>query len=481
MDARQEPTFRRCEDWEVTEGDHAADLSDAYSIPLHPWQRLVLADWCAVDDGGSWVHDTCLLMVNRQNGKTLCSDPRESWGLVRGESILHTAQEFQTAKKAFDRLRDKFGEKVNDRHAKFPELNRLVKKYTTASNQMILDLYNGGHIEFRTRGSNSDMGRGGTFDTCVHDEAQSLTDAQNASLSPLNSAPPTGCSQTIYMGTVPDPQQPHKGETFTRVRRSMREGSFPGTCIHEWGIEELGDVEDVSRWYEVNPSLGYQLTERALMRDLRNMSPETFAREHLGWWPEAETVAPVISDADWRRCKTSAKPEGVPCYAVKFSYDGSGVALAAAMRSAERPPHVEVVRVDGMGGGISWLADWLAERWRKSCGITIDGKSNVLELAEKLRERHVAAKYVSTPRSAEVSGACAAFANAVTECNVTHFGQESLNHAARTCTKRPIGKQGAWGFESKDAKDATVLEAAALAYWTATTSKIDPTRKSRVG
>lgn len=481
MEARQEPTYRHCTPYDATEGGYAADVSDAYGYALHPWQRMVLDDWCAVDADGRWLNDTCLLMVNRQNGKTLCSDPRESWGLMRGEAILHTAQEFQTAKKAFDRLRAKFGERVNDRFAPYPELNKMVSKYTVASNQMILDLKNGGHIEFRTRGSNSDMGRGGTFDTCIHDEAQCFTDAQEAALGPLNSAPPTGCSQTIYMGTVPDPQQPHKGETFTRIRNHIRDHGGDGVCLHEWSVDELGDVSDINRWYEVNPSLGKQLLERALARDMRNSSPETFAREHLGWWPRYERVGAVISRAEWDRCKTSRAPNGTPCYAVKFSSDGSEVALAAAMRSDDAPPHVEIVRVEGIGGGISWLVDWLADRWRGSCGIAVDGQSNTLELTEALKKRRVPKRYVTVPKSTEMGGACAAFANAVAECNVTHFGQDTLTAAATKCAKRRIGSRGAWGFASADDGDATVLEAAALAFWVATTSSIDPNKKSKVG
>jgi hypothetical protein len=155
-------------------------------LPPFEWQRLILNDWLALDDSGHLLNSLCVLPVPRQNGKTGVCDPRETWGLVhRGEAILHTAQEYQTAKKAFDRLRAKFGEKKNDPRARFPELNALVKKYTTSANQMVLDLKNGAHIEFRTRGANSDMGRGGTFDLVVVDEAQSYTDAQDAALSPV--------------------------------------------------------------------------------------------------------------------------------------------------------------------------------------------------------------------------------------------------------------------------------------------------------
>ena len=109
---RQTPIFHRAEPWQKTEGKYATELATAYALKPHPWQALVLDDWLAVDDKGVLIHHICYLMVPRQNGKTGDSEPRETWGLVkRAERILHTAQEFQTAKIAFDRLRKKFGDR----------------------------------------------------------------------------------------------------------------------------------------------------------------------------------------------------------------------------------------------------------------------------------------------------------------------------------------------------------------------------------
>jgi hypothetical protein len=143
----QTPTFHHAEKYEKTEGVYAAELSASYDLVPHEWQRNVLNDWLAVDDDGKLIHNYCVLEVPRQNGKTGASDPRETWGLVkRGEKILHTAQEFQTAKKAFDRLRKKFGTRKNDPFAEYPELNALVDHYTTSAGQMVLDLTNGAHI-----------------------------------------------------------------------------------------------------------------------------------------------------------------------------------------------------------------------------------------------------------------------------------------------------------------------------------------------
>ena len=114
----QTPTFHHAEDYEKTEGIFASRLASSYGLAPHPWQRDVLDDWLAVDENGKLIHNYCVLEVPRQNGKTGVSDPRETWGLVqRGEHILHTAQEFQTAKKAFDRLRKKFGSRKNDPYA----------------------------------------------------------------------------------------------------------------------------------------------------------------------------------------------------------------------------------------------------------------------------------------------------------------------------------------------------------------------------
>ena len=134
----QFPTYSWCDSYTRTEGKFASAMADVYGMPPHQWQKTVLDDWLALDDNGRLLNSLCVLAVPRQNGKTGVADPRETWGLVRrGEQILHTAQEFQTAQKAFARLRKKFGNSKNDPNAEFPELNRLVDRYTTSANQMV--------------------------------------------------------------------------------------------------------------------------------------------------------------------------------------------------------------------------------------------------------------------------------------------------------------------------------------------------------
>lgn len=479
----QTPMYSWCGSYTRTEGKFAVEMANAYGLPPHPWQRTVLNDWLAIDDDGRLLNSLCVLAVPRQNGKTGCCDPRETWGLThRGEWILHTAQEFQTAQKAFDRLRKKFGERKNDPMAKYPELNALVKRYTTSANQMVLDLKNGGHIEFRTRGSNDDVGRGGTFDLVVIDEAQSYTDAQDAALSPLNSAAPNGSPQTILMGTVPTPKTAFKGEKFASIRASLHDDPYVGACIHEWSVKEIGDVTDIDRWYESNPSLGYQLLESALLADSRKMSPDSFAREHLGWWPSSiAELNTLIKVSDWEACKTdNPSKEGEVVYAVKFSPDGAVGTLAACHKTEDGVPFVYVVDSRSMASGLSWFVDNLAQRSDKAAQIVIDGQSNAQALTDQLLDRGVAHKVIRRPSTGDVIAANSAFVNAVKERKLTHYGQPALDDSATKTAKRKIGNHGGFGFATTDDADATLVEACALAYRESLTTKRKPGRKAVV-
>ena len=475
----QNPTYRHTTEYEKSEGEFAIELSKNYALTPHPWQELILNDWLAVDESGKLIHSFCVLEVPRQNGKTGVSDPRETWGLIkRAESILHTAQEFQTAKKAFDRLRKKFGTKRNDPYAQYPELNALVDHYTISAGQMVLDLVNGGHIEFRTRGNNSDMGRGGTFDLVVVDEAQAYTEEQDASLSPLNSAAPSGSPQTILMGTPPKPSAGDKGIVFTRAIENMHKAPSDGDCIHEWSTNEIGDVNNVDRWYQSNPSLGYQLLESAIAKDAVKMAPDVFAREHLGFLAKREELINyAIPSKVWDACKSSElKPEGKTAYGVKFSPDGSTVCLCGAVIN-DTTERISLIEIHPTGHGTTWLADWLNDRYDKASCVVIDGKNGVDVLVEKISPVWKMKGSVVRPSVKDVIAAVGMLINDLNEQAVTWYEkQEALRDSAVTSIKRPIA--GGWGFGGDN---STPIEACALALWGAKTSKRQPNKKMLIG
>lgn len=476
----QNPTFHHAEQYEKTEGIYAAQLSASYDLKPHPWQEEILNDWLAVDDDGKLIHSYCVLEVPRQNGKTGVSDPRETWGLIkRAESILHTAQEFQTAKKAFDRLRRKFGTKKNDPFAEYPELNALVDHYTVSAGQMVLDLVNGGHIEFRTRGNNSDMGRGGTFDLVVIDEAQAYTEAQDASLSPLNSAAPSGSPQTILMGTPPLVVNGEKGTIFARAVEGFHKNPEEHSCISQWSVDEIGDVHNKDRWYATNPSLGFQLLESALSKDANNMSEDTFAREHLGFMPKkVEIMNYAISEALWDSCKSDQmKPEGKIAYGIKFSADGSEVCLCGAVLTESNQARVSLIERKPTGLGTQWLADWLNQRYKVASCVVIDGKNGVDVLVDKISDTWRMKGAVIRPTARDMIASTSTLMDALSEKTVTWYEkQTALKESAITSTKRPIS--GGWGFGGQN---SAPIEACALALWAVKNCKRDPNKQMRIG
>jgi hypothetical protein len=465
---KQTPTYHFCAPYSASEGSLATELHNGYSpYTLHLWQEYVLDDWLALKDNGKPLNNVCLLPVPRQNGKTGVSDPRCTWGLIkRGENILYTAQEYQTAKKAFDRMREKFGRKRDDPFAQYPELNALVDHYTTSANQMVLSLINGGYIEFRTRGSSSGVGRGNTCDVLIIDEAQDYTEEQDSALSSLVSAAPHGSPQTIYMGTVPEPGK-GKGTVFTRLRRQLHEDPQPGECISEWAAPEIGDVTDEDRWYEFNPSLGYQLLPEALRAESRSMLPDRFAREHLGWWPpETGKLEPAISDEDWQECGIDDAPEGDgDAFGVKFSADGKNVSVSSCIKLGDGSVYVELVASRSTSQGVRWLLNAIHEV--PHAVWAIDGKSGAHALVQRaLRMDDIVPENIIEVSTPNAISAATTFLDAVREKRVSWCRGvgDVLTDSVQNSPRRKIGNNGGWGFGGDN---PTPVESAALAAWAA--------------
>ena len=139
-----------------------------------------------------------------------------------------------------------------------------------------------------------------------------------------------------------------------------------------------------------------------------------------------------------------------------------------------------VVDVKSLSHGISWFVESLAPRADKAAQIVIDGQSNAQNLNERLLMEGVSSKVIIRPRTGDVIAACSSLVNAVKERRITHYGQPALDDSATKTKRRRIGNNGGFGFESTDEANAELIEACALAYWGAMTTKRNPKRKAVV-
>ena len=476
MRGSQEPRIQIEPDRVATDGDDAALLMSEYGYNLDEWQKTVVDCWLGKDENGKYNVTNAGLSLPRQNGKNVCLEAREFFGLViAGERILHTAHQVKTSKKSFRRLAAMFTDK---RH---PEITDIVKQIRYTNGEECIELTNGGTIEFSSRSRQAARGFDG-ISLVVYDEAQELTDDQVEAIMATLSASATGNRQIIYTGTPPYPNCP--GEVFRRRRTVCTTDPGKHDAWHEWSVcaDKIEDikVDDVSLWYMSNPALGVRLDEDFTREEQRTMSADGFARERLGWW------SPILEHKEdyaipkeiWDNCSSSElKPEGKTAYGIKFSLDGSDVCLCGCVIPVNGKARISLIERKSTSLGTQWLANWLNERYSKCSCVVIDGRNGVDVLIDKITEVWKAKGSIIRPNAKDIVASVGMLTDALTEQSITWYEkQEGLRDSAITSTKRPIG--GGWGFGGDN---SIPIEACALAYFGAKISKRDPNRKMLIG
>jgi phage terminase large subunit-like protein len=463
----QKPRIDIYNDGDIWLAEQTIELLDHYGIELLPWQRSVLYRWLAVVDDGEggwkWANPDCGLSVPRQNGKTELLIARIIGGVVfLGEAIVYTAQSVNTVEEIKRRVLRFFYDAEQ-------EINEMMTDEFKGEPRSLdyIELRNHGRCIFRTRTRTN--GLGSSNDTLLNDEAQEYTDAQQEALLPTLAAGKNQNRQTIAVGTPPTAGT--SGTVWVRTRTAVLEGKTANYCWQEWSVATITDPSDQEAWFEANPSLGYFLMLSAVRTESTTMATDSFNKMRLGWYAGVENMR-AISDDQWNPLAvTEVNLPANPniAYAVKFAPDGSAVSLAVAVIMPDTRVHVESIERRPMNAGINWIAAWLLERWRKCNKIIIDGAAGTQLLVEELvRSERKISKRILTPNAREAGAAYAGFYNAIDNQTLTHFNQPALNLSIRTVKKRPIGRDGAFGYAAMNSDiQSDPTEAVAWAHYAA--------------
>ena len=462
----QEPCVRIAPDYDETDGLDAERILRSGGLLLDPWQSLIICDWMALAPTGKWLCRTCGGSVPRQNGKTgLTSGRAEAGMLMYNEQVIYTAHLQKTATETFEEMASFFDA---------PKLRKYLKDIKTALGREQIILKSGARVKFLARTRNG--GRGQHGDLLIFDEAQELSVEAQASFIPAISA--SANPQAIYVGTPPDPSS--DGTVFRGIRGKAIDGKTKSTAWFEYSVDEIGDVTNRGRWADTNPALGRRIMQTTIEGELEQMPADTFARERLGWWPAVTTheLDYAIDRKAWEACRSDElKPEGKTAYGVKFSADGSMVALCGAVIPESGPARVSLIEQRPTGHGIGWLADWLNERYNKACCVVIDGRNGVDVLVERISDTWKMKGSIVRPSTKDMIAATGTIIDAIGEGSLSWFSrQEALNDSAITSVKRSLG--GGWGFGGDN---SIPIEAASLALWGAKNSKRNPNKKMRIG
>jgi hypothetical protein len=457
-------------DYGSSAGTEAVELAALAGLVLDPWEALVLEYALGEGPDGRWAAADVGLCVPRQNGKNAVLEARElaALFLLDERLVIHSAQQFKTAKEHFLRLLSLI--------EGTPELERRVKRVVRTHGEEAIELHDGQRILFFARTKSA--GRGFSAPLVVFDEAMFLAETSLGALVPVQSAMPN--RQRWYAGSAVDQLVHADGVVFARVRERALAGRDPRLAYFEWSVDaerpELLDesqLEDEELWARANPGLGIRITTEAVADELRTLDRRTFAVERLGVgdWPDTSQDADqVIPLERWLLLveETSALTDPV-CFAFDVAPDRATAAIAAAGRRHDGLFHAEVVE---HRRGTGWLVPRLAqlrERW-DPVAVMLDATGPAGSMVHRCEEAGFGVEPVSAPDHAK---ACGMLVDLVDEQQLRHLGSGELVSALKGATRRPLGDAWAWSRKNSTV-DISPLVALTLALWGSSTLGWDP-------
>ena len=357
-----------------------------------------------------------------------------------------------------------------------PGIKHSVDAVRKANGEQEIRFKNGSRILFGAR--EQGFGRGfAKVDVLIFDEAQILTEKAMEDMVPATNAAPNGL--VFMIGTPPRPSDP--GEVFTLRREAALSGDDPDVMYVELSADPQANPDDRAQWRKANPSYPHRTGEGAILRMRRLLgSTESFRREGLGIWDERQQGRRAFGPGLWAGRRGEAPSGGVKCFGVKFTPDGSHVALAGAVRGRDGAVHVEAIRQAPMSEGTQWLVDYLVERKAGFALVAVDGRAGAGYLVNALRGEGLGKLQILAPTTDQAVTAHSMLDRAVTQGEVTHSGQPELDGQAESAIRRKIGSSGGFGWDTEvEGETVALLDAVTLAHYAAKTTKRDPSRKQR--
>ena len=494
---RQEPTFSVIGDYAYSYGAEVVEMfEDEGGATFYPSQKRELELMLARNKSGDPAALTIGISKPRQNGKSYAA---RYYAIYMGDfehrQVLYSAHHSTTTNKMFKALCNLF-----ESPERYPDFAADVKSISHARGYEGIYfkdwrdedgvIHDGGCIEFATR-TNSGS-RGGTYSVIIIDEAQEMNaEEQEAMLPVMSAASDVSDSrmmpQQIFIGTPPGPSC--HGTVFADMHETAHSSAPGNVWWLEWSIDskepgkDIADAKSaISAAYDTNPAMGFRIAEKTILNEFETMTIDGFSRERLGWWSPVSTerVAYAISANTWDACRSSeVKPNGKTAFGVKFSPDGSAVCLCGAVIPETGPARISMIEYKSTASGTQWLADWLAGRYQKASCVVIDGRNGVDVLIDKISDTWKYKGSIIRPSVKEIIAAVGMLTDAINEKSVSWYEkQEALRESAVTSTRRSIGSAGGWGFGGDN---SLPIEACALAFYGAKTSKRDPNRRMKIG
>ena len=430
-------------------------------VKLRPWQENFLIRAFELHPDGCLRFRHVLLLVGRQNGKTLVMVVAALYRLFLHDAavVLGTAQNLSTAEDTWSEALEMVRE--------VPALSaRLLGRPSQQTGKKAFTL-NNGH-RYLVRAANKEAGRSLTTDFAMIDEAREQEDelAWDA-IEPTTAARDNG--QTWLVSNA--------GHARSVLLKRMRSQAIASTDdpetmlgIFEWSLPEELDADDEANWGWANPSLGYGRTIRALRAAHKSSTVGGWLTEYMCRWVTSVSEGPWGKGHwDSLRKRESRIADDSPLWlAVDTGLDRRSTYVVAAgwstlyAENGERLVHVEVI---AKRPGNAWAPLWISKRWEAlgASGVVVQGRgAPATDLIEALEDQGIP---VTPSVGSHVTGSAVKFYDAVRDRLVVHGGQPPLDMAATTAELRYSG-DGIFMFDRRRSPmDVAPLIAVSFAWY----------------
>ena len=449
--------------------------SEVLKIDLLPWQRWLLIHALELLPNGWPRFRTVILLVGRQNGKSLVLAVLSLWWMyVFGKPLtIGTAQNLDVAEEQW--------QVAVDLALDNEELAAEIRHVDRTNGKKALRLRGG--QRYKVAAASRRGGRGLSGDLVLLDElrehqsweawaavtkttmaralaqiwgASNAGDAASVVLRPLRRLAPRAPGAPAG---VADDDQPEPAGL------DVDDDSL---AIFEWSAVPGCPINDREGWAQANPALGHLITERAILSAMRTDPEAVFRTEVLCQWLDHTAEGPFPPGA-WEAC---ADPDSQIAedsrlgVGVDVSWDRSVAHVAVAGWRADGYPHVEVV---ASYEGVDWLPSWLTAPKRVDWAPAVQAKrAPVSTLIETLQKAGVeVVEWDGVEGTADLYDRVRAAdpdSNETPEVRLFHRDQPALNTAAANAATRPVGDTWAWD-RRKSPVDIAPMVAVTAALW----------------
>lgn len=352
---------------------------DVLRVHLFPWQKWLLIHMMELDSFGRLRFRKALIIVGRQNGKTLIAAVLAAYWLYvdagRWPSqlpeqdfiVVGAAQKLDIAMKPWRQVR-RWGApddvKIGIARDRVPDLQALTWSPRTTNGETELRTHAGAAYLPRT----FDGARGQSAARLILDELREQYDYEGWSAIE-KSANAMFDSLLVAFSNA--------GTKRSKVLRDVRQIGHEGVndpdtqwFIGEWSAEPEARLDDIEAFAQANPSAGYLpgMTLSGLMRAAAEAKEKNVERiEVLGQWVTA-TVDNFIEAEDWKDLHHAIADVRIPrgartVWSVDMSHSRKTTWIAAAVFTESGKPFV-TVRIRRPGW--AWVIPMLIELAQKS-------------------------------------------------------------------------------------------------------------------